>query len=888
MNKFSLPKILTFVPFLILISILLLPKIFATKENTCPHVAFGDEYRVNNSTSGGQSYPNIASIGYQNEKYVIVWSNSGGYSTMSSSSPKQKQQNQEILNGEKDDYGIHAQIFNSSDDSKIGNEFQVNNYTDRYQNEPRIASIGTNNERFVVVWQSDRQDGSGYGVIAQIFNSSDGTKIGNEFVVNNYTTSIQREPSIASIGTNNEKFVIVWKSYGQDGAEFGIFAQMYNSSDGSLIGKEFLVNNHTQNSQDDPSIASIGSNNEKFVITWYSKGQDGSEFGIFAQMYNSSDGSRIGKEFQVNNYTTLNQYGPRIASIGNNNEKFVITWSSEEQDGSEYGIFAQMFNSSDGSRIGLEFHVNNYTQNSQYYTRITSMGTNKEKFVITWSSEEQDGSENGIFAQIFNSSDGSTIGLEFQVNNYTTSYQTDPSIASIGNINEKFVITWESYGQDGSGNGIYAQNYQLSSEPEINKQIPQTQYYENKNSFNYQFSNDTFQNSNNAIGSRVNLIYEAQLSNGNDLPNGLYFDSDQRKFSGNVSVEVSCQNFEIEIFAINQCDQYTSQTFTLLSSNEMPQINNPIPDQVLSYGNDDYSDYQFQIPEDSFFDNEENELDLNYKAKLFVENNQEEDDDDDQEQDIPEWLIFNEDTKTFTINEDYQLTRKDMGNYTIKVFAIDYCNLNNSQSFNFEIKNDSPYLNKPINDLELNSDDGDDIFIYIFEEDTFVDPNNDQLSYTIYFNEIEDYLPCWIKFIEKKRKFIFDVESADAGYHTIKIKASDDYFDTFDEFNLRVIKKSSVDTDNDGDEKNDFDTGMIIAYSINGFIFLIIIISIIILFKKKKSGDFPLNSSRKKSDININIDENKSDDIIMSGGQDIEMTTSNNNNQEIDNDDDNI
>ncbi|KAJ3440961.1 myelin p0 related [Anaeramoeba flamelloides] len=470
-------------------------------------------------------------------------------------------------------------------------------------------------------------------------------------------------------------------------------------------------------------------------------------------------------------------------------------------------------------------------------------------------------------------------------------------IESIGNINEKFVITWQSYGQDGSGNGIYAKKYQLSSEPEINKQIPQTQYYENKNSFNYQFSNDTFQNSNNAIGSSVNLIYEAQLSNGNDLPNGLYFDSDQRKFSGNVSVEDSCQNFEIEIFAFNQCDQYTSQTFTLLSSNEMPQIKNPIPDQVLGYGNDDYSDYQFQIPEDSFFDNEENELDLNYEAKLFVENNQEEDDDDDQEQDISEWLIFNEDTKTFTINEDYQLTRNDMGNYTIKVFAIDYCSLNNSQSFIFEIKNDSPYLNKPINDLELNSDDGDDIFIYIFEEDTFVDPNNDQLSYTIYFNEIEDYLPYWIKFIEKKRKFIFDVESADAGNHTIKIQASDDYFDTFDEFNLRVIKKSSANTDNDGDEndedkdddktdtdnnnnndeKKNIDIGTIIAYSINGFI-LLIIISIIILFKKKKSGDFLFNSSRKKSDININIDLNKSDDIIMSGGQDIEMTTSNNNN----------
>ncbi|KAJ3440962.1 hypothetical protein M0812_12963 [Anaeramoeba flamelloides] len=127
---------------------------------------------------------------------------------MSPLSPKQKQQNQEILNGEKDDYGIHAQIFNSSDDSKIGNEFQVNNYTNSYQMEPVIASIGTNNERFVVAWISYGQDGAEFGIFAQMYNSSDDSKIDKEFQVNNYTTFDQSSPSIASIGNNNEKFVI--------------------------------------------------------------------------------------------------------------------------------------------------------------------------------------------------------------------------------------------------------------------------------------------------------------------------------------------------------------------------------------------------------------------------------------------------------------------------------------------------------------------------------------------------------------------------------------------------------------------------------------------------------------------------------------------------------
>ncbi|KAJ3443078.1 proline-rich receptor-like protein kinase perk13-related [Anaeramoeba flamelloides] len=900
MNKLSYSKVLIFVPFLILISISFLPKATSTtQEIECPYVEFYDEYQVNNITSEDQSHVQIASIGSKNEKYVIVWStSSGGPKRMTSSSKKKQQnQNQNIQNLEQDDYGVFAQIFNSSDGSKIGNEFLVNNYTDNDQSDPRITSIGTNNEKFVIAWESYGQDDSGgYGVFAQIFDSSDGSKIGNEFQVNNYTDNHQSDPSVAPIGTNKEKFVIAWTSYVQDGSGYGIFSQIFDSSDGSKIGNEFQVNNYTDSHQFRPSITSIGTNNEKFVITWQSSAQDGSSYGIFSQIFNSSDGSKIGNEFLVNNSTDNTQSDPMIASIGNNNEKFLIAWESYDQDGSAYGIFAQIYDSSDGSKIGNEFQVNNYTDSHQSDPSISSIGTNNEKFVISWTSNGQDGSDYAVIAQIYDSSDGSKIGNEFQVNTYTDNHQETPSIASIGENNEDFVIAWESYGQDGSMNGIFAQHYKISENPEINEQIPQTQYFEKNNQFNFQFSSDSFQNPNEPGNFSLNLIYEAKLSNGNDLPDGLNFDSNNRQFSGSVSIEDSCQNWEIEIFAINQCNEQVSQNFTL--SNPEPEINQTIPDQVLSYGLDDYSDYQFQIPQDSFSDNQESELDLNYDAKLVVVDNNDQGEEEEEEQDLPEWLIFNENTRTFTINEDYQSTRTDMGNYTIKVYAIDYCNLNISQSFNFELKNDSPYLNKPIDDIELNEDDSDDdgnddIYIFIFDEDTFIDPNNDELSYTVYFNGIEDYLPCWIKFIESKRKFIFDVESANEGNHIIKIKASDDLLDSFNEFNLRVVKKSSTDTDTDDDndndnnndtdtnnttdDKNEISTGIIIGYTVNGLILIIIIIIFIIIFKKKNNS-LSNSSRRKKSNINIDIEENKSDDIIMSGSQDIELSVSNNTN----------
>lgn len=76
------------------------------------------------------------------------------------------------------------------DQRKLGAEFQVNIYITNYQGFP--ATSMDPNGNFVVVWQSGGQDGSGYGIYGQHHYGSDGNSIGNEFQVNNYTNSNQR------------------------------------------------------------------------------------------------------------------------------------------------------------------------------------------------------------------------------------------------------------------------------------------------------------------------------------------------------------------------------------------------------------------------------------------------------------------------------------------------------------------------------------------------------------------------------------------------------------------------------------------------------------------------------------------------------------------------
>ena len=81
---------------------------------------------------------------------------------------------------------------------------------------------------------------------------------------------------------------------------------------------------------------------------------------------------------------------------------------------------------------------------------------NNGNFVIVWESWWQDGSYNDIFSQLFDS-DGSKWGVEFQVNDYSDSNQEYSNLSYLNNGG--FVECWQSWGQDGGYNGIFCKYY---------------------------------------------------------------------------------------------------------------------------------------------------------------------------------------------------------------------------------------------------------------------------------------------------------------------------------------------------------------------------------------------------------------------------------------------
>src|SRR5881397_2551461 len=102
------------------------------------------------------------------------------------------------------------------------------------------------------------------------------------------------------------------------------------------FGSEFQVNTYTPGTQRFRSVAGIPGH--VFVVTWDSDGQDGSQYGVFAQRYHET--TPLGGEFRVNTYTTGGQRLSKAAA-DQANGPFVIVWQSQDQDGDGAGVFAQ-------------------------------------------------------------------------------------------------------------------------------------------------------------------------------------------------------------------------------------------------------------------------------------------------------------------------------------------------------------------------------------------------------------------------------------------------------------------------------------------------------------------------------------------------------------------
>jgi len=329
----------------------------------------GAEFQVNTHTNNYQESPSITALA--DGGWLVTWA-----------SYKQ----------DGDSWGIFGQRY-TQNGKTLGDEFQVNTYTNDEQSYPSTTALADGG--WLVTWESSEQDGSLDGIFAQRY-AQDGTTVGNEFQVNTYTSKHQSFPSTAALADGG--WVVTWQST-QDGSSSGIFGQRY-AQDGTTVGDEFQVNTYTHNGQYDPSTAALADGG--WLVVWSSPLRDGPGYGIFGQRY-AQDGTTVGNEFQVN--THIGDQGlPSIAALADGG--WLVTWASSGQDGDGMGIFGQRY-AQDGTTVGDEFQVNTYTSDSQ--TDPSTAALADGGWVVTWESGGQDGENdsypyNGVFGQRYNAS----------------------------------------------------------------------------------------------------------------------------------------------------------------------------------------------------------------------------------------------------------------------------------------------------------------------------------------------------------------------------------------------------------------------------------------------------------------------------------------------------
>jgi hypothetical protein len=380
-------------------------------------VTVGEEFQVNTYTAGQQVGPHVAPAAAGG--FVAVWSGLGGQDGSAN--------------------GVFGQRYTSGA-ARLGDEFQINTFTEDSQGNPSVDSDAQGG--FVVVWSSYYQDGSSYeGVFGQRYDSG-GQAIGSEFQINTYTVGGQSEPAVA-MGPAGD-FVVVWSSYddpaGQDGSYGGIFAQRYDSA-GIATGTEFLVNTYTEENQFGGVAAKAADGS--FLLVWAGAGPTGSR--IHGRLYDSL-GQPTGPQFEVNDPTLSSLRGPDVDRLAGGG--FVVAWAHDPASFEE-DIRARRLDAS-AAPLGTEFQVNTYTSGRQISADVTA--TADGGFAIGWQSGGEDGSGTGVFVRLYDEL-GVPRGNPSRVNITTTGAQGSPALAETST--DEVVAVWSSALQDGSFEGIF-------------------------------------------------------------------------------------------------------------------------------------------------------------------------------------------------------------------------------------------------------------------------------------------------------------------------------------------------------------------------------------------------------------------------------------------------
>ncbi|HEX6132110.1 MAG TPA: hypothetical protein VF044_10280 [Actinomycetota bacterium] len=325
----------------------------------------------------------------------------------------------------------------------------MNQHTLFAQDHPAIAVAPGGG--FVVVWQSEEQLAvDSTEIVARRYDAT-GAPLGDEFVVNTYTTGNQIFPDVAMAAGG--AFVVSWVSEEQAAGEPGVFAQRFDAA-GAPAGSEFQVNS---TAIEPPYYAAYApaltmDSTQRFLVVWES-----GAFDLVARAFDGT-GAAVTGEVILNTDRFAAQGDVAMGASG----RALVAWRDDQDSIS--ARFVEM----DGDLVAAPFRVSDPAIAQR--AEAPAVGANmRGDFVVTWEDwtyEATDPNYFGVRGRRLTAA-GQAVGSEMQVNTYAPyGGQRYPRIAMADA--DTFLVTWwddSETGRDRFGPGIFGHRFELPPLP---------------------------------------------------------------------------------------------------------------------------------------------------------------------------------------------------------------------------------------------------------------------------------------------------------------------------------------------------------------------------------------------------------------------------------------
>lgn len=336
------------------------------------------------------------------------------------------------------DSDIFARAF-GPDGAPLGPEFLVNSVLPECQQAPQVAAApdGT----FTVVWQSEGQDGDGWGVFARRF-AAGGAPLTAEVQVNSTTAGDQQAPRVVHDAAGN--FVVAWESFGQDGDGWSAVGRRFGPS--GPLSSEVLVSTITAGDQRHPDVEVQPTG--PVVFAWESPDGEGS--GIFLRRF-AGDLTLPSSPVQAHAAVTGFQSFPSLGTDASGN--VIVLWETASVELSGPAVRARRFDRL-LAPVDAEVQVDAGSPGPASRPFVESAGSGD--FLVLWEGWSADQGGPGVVVRSFDFLEQPAMAAAL-VHVAFPGEQGRPALAV--SPSGTFLAAWQSLGQDGDGSGVLARRF---------------------------------------------------------------------------------------------------------------------------------------------------------------------------------------------------------------------------------------------------------------------------------------------------------------------------------------------------------------------------------------------------------------------------------------------